>query len=67
MNQINRRDFLKATTAAATTLALRNLPTHAADAAQSQRPNLLYVFADQLRYQSCGYAGDVKAFTPALD
>ena len=22
-----------------------------------QRPNLVYVFADQLRYQSCGYAG----------
>lgn len=33
----------------------------------SNRPNLLYVFADQLRYQSCGYAGDEAAVTPNLD
>ncbi|MBN1491245.1 MAG: sulfatase [Phycisphaerae bacterium] len=31
------------------------------------RPNLIYVFADQLRYQSCGYAGDTKARTPNID
>lgn len=30
-------------------------------------PNLLYVFADQLRYQSVSYAGDPKAITPNLD
>ncbi len=29
--------------------------------------NLLYIFADQLRYQSCGYSGDVKARTPNID
>ena len=33
---------------------------------QSQ-PNLIYVFADQLRYQSCGFAGDEKAHTPTMD
>ncbi|MEM7531771.1 MAG: sulfatase [Chloroflexota bacterium] len=32
-----------------------------------QRPNLIYIFADQLRYQSCGYAGDEKAMTPNID
>ncbi|MEM7029385.1 MAG: sulfatase [Chloroflexota bacterium] len=31
------------------------------------KPNLIYVFADQLRYQSCGYAGDEKAQTPRID
>lgn len=30
-------------------------------------PNLVYVFADQLRYQSCGYAGDERARTPNID
>lgn len=32
-----------------------------------ERPNLIYVFADQLRYQSLGYAGDAKARTPNID
>ncbi|HOP11276.1 MAG TPA: sulfatase [Oscillospiraceae bacterium] len=31
------------------------------------QPNLIYVFADQLRYFSCGYAGDQKAHTPNID
>jgi arylsulfatase A-like enzyme len=35
--------------------------------AEDQQPNLIYVFADQLRYQSCGYAGDTKARTPNID
>jgi arylsulfatase A-like enzyme len=33
----------------------------------AQSPNLVYVFADQLRYQSCGYAGDERARTPSID
>ncbi|MFW6007200.1 MAG: sulfatase [Halanaerobiales bacterium] len=32
-----------------------------------QKPNLIYIFADQLRYQSCGYAGDERAYTPNID
>ncbi|MBT5876445.1 MAG: sulfatase [Candidatus Latescibacteria bacterium] len=32
-----------------------------------KKPNIVYVFADQLRYQSCGYAGDAKARTPHVD
>ena len=31
------------------------------------KPNLIYVFADQLRYQSLGYAGDQRAQTPNID
>ncbi len=31
------------------------------------RPNLIFVFADQLRYQSLGYAGDEYAHTPNID
>ena len=32
-----------------------------------RKPNLLFVYADQLRYQSLGYAGDHKAKTPNID
>ncbi len=35
--------------------------------AQTRRPNLVYVFADQLRYSSCGFAGDSFARTPHMD
>ena len=30
-------------------------------------PNIVYVMADQLRRQSCGYAGDALAKTPNID
>jgi arylsulfatase A-like enzyme len=33
----------------------------------ARRPNLVYVFADQLRYFSCGYVGDEYARTPNID
>lgn len=32
-----------------------------------KRPNIVFLMADQLRYHSCGYAGDSKAITPNLD
>ncbi len=32
-----------------------------------KKPNLIYVFADQLRYFSLGYAGDPNAKTPNID
>lgn len=31
------------------------------------KPNLIYIMADQLRYQSLGYAGDKLAKTPNID
>jgi arylsulfatase A-like enzyme len=36
-------------------------------AAETQAPNVIVIVADQLRYQSVGYAGDKKAITPNLD
>ncbi len=33
----------------------------------ARRPNLVYVFADQLGFHHCGYAGDVQARTPNID
>ncbi len=53
---LTRRNFLAATAAGL-----------GAAAAAPNRPNLVYVFADQLRYQSCGYAGDEYARTPNID
>lgn len=32
-----------------------------------KKPNLIYVFADQLRYFSLGYTGDENALTPNID
>ena len=34
---------------------------------KKKKPNLIYVFADQLRYFSLGYAGDERALTPNID
>ena len=36
-------------------------------AAPAQRPNLLFVFADQLRASATGYGGDLNVRTPHLD
>lgn len=33
----------------------------------AKKPNLIYVFADQLRYFSMGYTGDQNALTPNID
>lgn len=60
----NRRDFIKAAVGAA---ALATAGSATAKAQAAKKPNLLYVFADQLRYQSCGYAGDKSAHTPNID
>lgn len=34
---------------------------------RTRKPNLIYIFADQLRYSSLGYAGDANALTPNID
>jgi arylsulfatase A-like enzyme len=63
MSKQNRRTFL-AQAAGAAMLSARQ---GGAQTAAPKRPNLVYVFADQLRYQSCGYAGDEYARTPNID
>lgn len=32
-----------------------------------ERPNLVFIFADQLRHDVLGYSGDIRAITPNLD
>jgi arylsulfatase A-like enzyme len=65
---MNRREFVASLGAAvgAATLDARAETTPPASA-KSGRPNLVYVFADQLRYSACGYAGDEYARTPNID
>ena len=66
---LKRRQFLKAAgmgTVALTFSGLRISCKRSAPSSQN-RPNLIYVFADQLRYSSLGYAGDEKARTMNID
>ena len=61
---LTRRDFMK--TAGAVSISL--LASERGDSLpETPKPNLIFVLADQLRYQSCGFAGDTKAKTPHLD
>lgn len=68
---MNRRDFLKAMGFGTATLAISGCSSasggRSGSVTKAKRPNLIYLFADQLRYLSVGYAGDEKARTPNLD
>jgi arylsulfatase A-like enzyme len=78
---VTRRDLLKGA-ATATAAGLAGRVASGAEGRRQQegrpmakgrakkdtdRPNLLFVFADQLGYTRCGYAGDGKARTPNID
>lgn len=80
MDAITRRTMLKGTAAAVATGGLAgpqgwcgSIEEKAGGSATSvkaagvKRPNLIFVFADQLGYTRCGYAGDPKARTPSID
>jgi len=64
-----RRDFLRrAGLAAGVACGLAPAARGAAGAARAgKRPNVVFILADQLRYQSLGYAGDPRARTPHID
>ena len=69
-SKIKRRDFLKTLGLSAVSLSMgfKNVSiSNAKGSKYSKRPNLVYMFADQLRYYSCGYAGDNRAITPNID
>lgn len=61
---VNRRDFL---TGAAATAGTLTLPGARNAQKSARKPNLIYVFADQLRRSSCGFNGDPYAHTPNMD
>jgi arylsulfatase A-like enzyme len=48
-------------------LACIAAPALAEASAPPAHPNVVFIIADQLRYQSCGFAGDSRARTPQLD
>jgi len=64
-----RRDFVKAVGLGAAGLALQDGIglSQEPGSRNPRRPNLLFLFADQLGYTRCGYAGDKKARTPNID
>ena len=61
---LNRRSFIAGAVA---TVASGAMPARSTQQPIRRRPNLIYVFADQLRYSSCGYSGDEYARTPNID
>jgi arylsulfatase A-like enzyme len=64
----NRRDFLKSLGGLATAAVLSpDFACRTSQNAAPRPPNLVYLFADQLRAQSVGFGGDAKALTPNLD
>jgi len=69
-SQCTRRDFLRTTGAAGLACGLERVAPAAEAAAgegRPKRPNVIYILADQLRYESLGYAGDKRAKTPNID
>jgi arylsulfatase A-like enzyme len=68
---LNRRNFLKAVGIVTAGLAIpgcRSVSEQLSVPSQkSKPPNLIYVFADQLGYIHCGYAGSKRARTPNID
>jgi arylsulfatase A-like enzyme len=65
-HNLDRREFLGATALGAAALAVSG-PGSAQKDEPLSKPNLIYVFADQWRYQAAGYAGDPNVATPNLD
>ncbi len=62
--QIDRRQFLGEAGGAGLFAGLANTGEAPKPA---ERPNLVFVFADQMRAQACSYAGDPNLVTPNLD
>jgi len=71
--RIGRREFLRTATSGAASLFCGSALSDRARAqnadarSTSQQPNLVFIFADQWRAQSTGYAGNPDVKTPQLD
>ena len=64
--RMDRREFLRKAALGVSLLSVSQAGMTAELSAQ-ERPNLLFVFADQWRAQAMGYAGNVDVQTPCLD
>lgn len=65
---MNRRALLKTTGRLAAAAAVGPCLSRIAGAGEPpQKPNVVFVFADQWRAQAAGYAGDTNVRTPAID
>ncbi len=62
-----RRNFLKAATLTSAGFLLPRRATAAVGKATKRKPNIVYVFADQLRAQSVGCYGGDQITTPNMD
>ncbi len=58
------KENLKLTGIAASLLLVNGV---SAEAQKDKKPNIVFVFVDQLRHDRVGYAGDMRAHTPNLD
>jgi len=68
-NNMNRREFIKKTSAAAGAIGL-SLPGSAFGASGSagkDKPNIIFIFADQLRSHALGCYGNEQLKTPNID
>jgi len=67
-HELNRRDFIKTAGLTAGVLAMPAAVRAVRNAAKpADKPNVVFVLADQWRAQATGYAGDPNALTPNLD
>lgn len=64
--QISRREFLKGSVAAAALSAIPGSELWAAEPG-AKKPNVIFVFADQLRSHALGCYGEKQAKTPNID
>ena len=66
---MKRREFIKAAALGGAGLTIGSCAGLAGkrNSKAAGRPNLVFIFADQLGYARCGYAGDGKGRTPNID
>lgn len=71
MERINRRDFLRNAAQGTAAVSLAGLTAETLVAKQTKakqnKPNILFIFADQLRYSALGSSGNDVIKTPNLD
>ncbi len=67
---MNRRDFIKTAAAAGTSLAMigsRTFSQGASGGAMRKKPNVIFILADDMGYETAGFNGALNFKTPNLD